>query len=255
MLTCACRDHALQVDLLRLQARLQLVGGGQLLLVVQLRKLLRLHTVADLVAQVLHDHGQDGDDALGLELPLPLPRERGIGGLVRRHLEVGPLLGHRNPLDRSKLDRVVGVVGSQDVARLGKQRDRVLVLRLRLQERLVLSRALSRHVADLSRRRVDRNPGLGLLRPQVVDDVQELLELHLVFLDLPGDFCDCAVDVLVLGVALIALPDVLGALFLQCRHHGVNGRNDLVEVPDISHAELSRQRGQAQAVRAAGRLL
>mmetsp|Transcript_36441 Transcript_36441/g.113555 ORF Transcript_36441/g.113555 Transcript_36441/m.113555 type:complete len:277 (+) Transcript_36441:18-848(+) len=125
-------DPVGQVDLLIRELVLERVCRQELLLVVDLGNLLRLHVVLDLVVQVLHDHREQLDDALGLELALALAGEGGLRCLVLRDVEVRALLCQEHALNGPELDGVVRVVRGQRRACTCQELDRILVVLLGL---------------------------------------------------------------------------------------------------------------------------
>mmetsp|Transcript_18654 Transcript_18654/g.50590 ORF Transcript_18654/g.50590 Transcript_18654/m.50590 type:complete len:743 (+) Transcript_18654:2-2230(+) len=258
LLLGALPDHVAQVDLLGCELVLELVRGGELLLKVQLGEFLRLHAVLDLVVQVLHDHGEELDDTLGLVLALALAREDSLRCLVLRDVEVRALLREGEALhvalNGAHLDGVLAVVGAERRARLREQPDGRLVVRLGVEEGGVLLLPLRLHASDLRLDLLDLLDGLRLLVAQLLDQAHKLVDLRVVLLDEPLDVRNGAADLLVLGLALVALGDVRGVLVPERPDHDVDLLEDHVEVPHLRLAHAHRQRGQAQAVRAPGRV-
>mmetsp|Transcript_16018 Transcript_16018/g.44071 ORF Transcript_16018/g.44071 Transcript_16018/m.44071 type:complete len:244 (-) Transcript_16018:1542-2273(-) len=143
------RNHVLQVDLLFLERCLELFGRCELLFELELGSLLCPHVILDLVIQVLHDHGQQLDDALGFMLALALARKLGFWGLICRNIEVGALLCQSKilhaALDGTQLDRVIAVIGGQGLTCFCQQPDGRLVRFFGILESLVLLLALACH--------------------------------------------------------------------------------------------------------------
>mmetsp|Transcript_125658 Transcript_125658/g.305241 ORF Transcript_125658/g.305241 Transcript_125658/m.305241 type:complete len:240 (+) Transcript_125658:230-949(+) len=196
------RDRLLQAQLLGLQVRLELLRNPHGGLVLQLGGLLVLHAVPDLVGQVFDEHREDGDNVLRLTLAGALARERGVGGLELRDLEVGLLLLQRKTfhraLDRPHLDLVLRVVPGQDRLGLVQQLDGGLVLPLGREEVLVLRGALCGHGLHLVLHRLDVGDGLRLLRVPLLDHVLDLDDLGLIVPDLPLQVSDLAGNLLIL---------------------------------------------------------
>mmetsp|Transcript_18655 Transcript_18655/g.50595 ORF Transcript_18655/g.50595 Transcript_18655/m.50595 type:complete len:749 (+) Transcript_18655:2-2248(+) len=247
----ALADHVTQVHLLGLELALEPVRRGELPLELELGELLGLHAVLDLVVQVLHDHAQELDDALGLVPPVALAGEDGLRRLILGDIKVRPLLREGEALhvalDRPELDRVVAVVRGQRRLRLGQQLDGVLILGLGVQEGGVLFLALLLHGGDLSLDLLDLIDGLDLLVGELLDDALKLVDGSLVLLDEPLDVGDGAVGLRVLLLALVALRDVRRILVPERRDHGVDGLQDFVKVADLRLLDPHRERRQAQA--------
>mmetsp|Transcript_25065 Transcript_25065/g.63829 ORF Transcript_25065/g.63829 Transcript_25065/m.63829 type:complete len:684 (-) Transcript_25065:20-2071(-) len=247
----ALRDGVLEAQLLGHELVVQLLRCGHLLLVVQLGDLLALHAVLDLIVQVLDDHGQDAHDALRFALTVALVGEDCIGRLVFGDPELWRLLREDRlgrALHVAHLDLVLGIKFGERMPGRHQQVDRLLVLLLRFQKGLIFGLLLcgdGRHVCLGLLDLLDRL--LLLLRAQL-DQLREFVDLGDVLLDLPIHVLDCALDLLVLILALVALLDVIGLLPPQRGDDAVNHHQNLLEVANLGRLDLHGEGRQPVAV-------
>mmetsp|Transcript_86490 Transcript_86490/g.201265 ORF Transcript_86490/g.201265 Transcript_86490/m.201265 type:complete len:354 (-) Transcript_86490:1195-2256(-) len=234
-------DHALQADLLGLEFGQHRFGSLELFLKIKLCKLFSFHGIADLVFKVLHDHGDELDNAFGLVLAAALAGEGGLRSLVRGNLELRALLRQRCPLHRPKLNRVVCVVGRQDVPGRLQQHNGILVFLLGRQEGLIFGQAQRLHFHNLLLCVRYGNDGVCLLLLQLLNEDVELVDLCLVLFYQPFNFSNLALDLLILFQALITFLDIFGGFILQRLDHRVNGLDHLVEVAHLCKADFSSQ--------------
>mmetsp|Transcript_123248 Transcript_123248/g.331029 ORF Transcript_123248/g.331029 Transcript_123248/m.331029 type:complete len:207 (-) Transcript_123248:149-769(-) len=196
LLLVGLRDNSLQEHDLGFVLRNHHPGRVHLLLVRELRGLLGLHVIRNLVVQVLDDHRQQRHHALGLADAVGGLGEGRVRGLELGDLELWfiPLLSQRGALDGAldgaEARGVLVVVLGECVAHLHQQLDGILVVLLSLDEVAVVLRADVRRLVHVRVGLLDHLPGLRDHRLLLFNLSLKLVDLGLVALDLPGQVQD-----------------------------------------------------------------